>query len=69
MNKDIKNIVKALGDNRQNPGWRVERRTKHLVAYPADKAQPPITIPLTPSDHRSLRNLRAQLRRAGARGV
>lgn len=69
MDKDIKRIVKALEDHRLNPGWRVERRSKHLMAYPANKAHGPVTVPLTPSDHRSIRNLRAQLKRAGARGI
>jgi len=69
MDKEIRKIVKALEDEKVNPGWRVEDRTKHLFAYPADKNFSPVTIPLTPSDHRSIRNLRAQLKRCGARGI
>ncbi len=69
MHKDIKKIIKALTDEQLNPGWRVEQGGKHLKAYPADKAQPMVTVPLTPSDHRSIKNLRAQLKRAGARGI
>jgi len=69
MHKDIKALVAKLQDRELNPGWRVEDRTKHLMAFPADKAHGPITIPLTPSDRRSILNTRAALRRAGAKGI
>lgn len=62
MHKDIKKIVKAL----KAQGWRIEQGSKHLIAYPPDKTKRPITIPGSPGDVRSQRNLVAQLRRAGA---
>jgi predicted RNA binding protein YcfA (HicA-like mRNA interferase family) len=62
VNKEIRDIVKKL----EKQGWRIEQGGKHLKAYPADKSMPLVVIPGTPSDHRSLKNLIAQLRRSGA---
>lgn len=60
MKKDLKKIFKALEDQ----GWRIDRRGKHVKCKPP--SGPIVTVPSTPSDHRSLLNSRAQLRRAGA---
>lgn len=47
-------------------GWRCERgRSGHWRVYPPDSGRP-LTVPSTPSDHRTWLNVRAQLRRAGA---
>lgn len=53
-------------------GWRGECAPSgrgHLKLYPADRSKRPIPVPGTPSDRRGLKNLRAQLRRAGLEGV
>ena len=60
--KEIVKLIKEL----ERQGWRVERGSKHFIAYSPDTSVRPITIPGTPSDHRSLKNLRAELRRGGA---
>ncbi|GIU87459.1 MAG: hypothetical protein KatS3mg009_1974 [Acidimicrobiia bacterium] len=61
-NKEVNEIIKKL----IRQGWRVERGAKHWKAYPPDKSKRMITIPTTPSDHRSLKNVISDLRRAGA---
>jgi hypothetical protein len=60
--QEIDRILEAL--DRQ--GWRIRRGTKHIMVYPADKRFPPLALPSTPSDHRSLKNTVADLRRRGA---
>jgi predicted RNA binding protein YcfA (HicA-like mRNA interferase family) len=62
MDKDIRKIVKQL----EAQGWRIEQGSRHLKAFPPDKSQGMVVIPGTPSDHRSIRNLIAELRRKGA---
>lgn len=62
MKKDVREIVDRL----EAQGWRVVKGKKHLKAYPPDKDKPMVTIPGTPGDQRSLKNLKAQLRRSGA---
>ena len=59
--KDIKNLIRAL----ESQGWRVEKtRSGHYMAY-SPNGKDIVTIPGTPSDHRSMRNTLAALRRAG----
>jgi hypothetical protein len=65
MQKEFKELVRKL----EAQGWEFRQGSKHLVAYPADKSFGPIVITGTPGDVRSLRNLKAQLRRAGARDI
>lgn len=60
-NREIEQIVKKL----QGQGWRIVEG-KHYKCFPPDKAMPMVVIPKTPSDHRSIRNAIAQLRRSGA---
>jgi hypothetical protein len=60
--KEVQRIVKEL----ERQGWRIIQGGKHQKAFPPDRDKPMVTIPNTPSDHRSLRNLIAQLRRSGA---
>lgn len=51
-------------------GWTVETSSgSHICFTPADRDQRKIFTGRTPSDVRSLRNLRSQLRRAGLKGV
>lgn len=68
---EITEIIRKLEDRKLNPGWRVEhRKGGHYIAYPPDKAYRQVTIAATPSDKKhGIRNLRAQLRRAGAQGI
>jgi len=63
LRKGVEEIIEAI----QRQGWRVRRGSKHYMVYPADPTKPPVAIPCTPSDHRSLLNIRADLRRRGAR--
>lgn len=62
--KDIRKLLKSL----EAQGWRVERTKKgHYVAYAPDGVGR-VTIPGTPSDHRSMKNTLADLRRHGYNG-
>lgn len=60
---DIKQIVRVAEEN----GWRVTRarRSQHWKFIPPDKRTKPIYTSSTPSDWRTYRNLRAELRRGG----
>lgn len=60
MKKDMKILFKSL----VSQGWTVEKGRKHVKAKGPNGAL--VTLPATPSDHRSFMNSRAQLRRAGA---
>ncbi len=59
---DLRDIEKAAREQ----GWTVGRTKKgHPVFYSPDKAQPPIYGSGTPGDWRAIRNLLANLKRAG----
>jgi hypothetical protein len=60
-NKEVQDLIRKL----QEQGWRIEEG-KHYKAFPPDTTKPMVVIPKTPSDHRSLKNTIAQLRRSGA---
>lgn len=50
----------------EEQGWRVEEtKSGHLRFIPADRSKPIVVASSTPSDARSVKNLRAQLRRSG----
>lgn len=61
MDKDTKKLIKSLTAQ----GWRIEQG-KHIKAFPPDPTKPMVVISGTPSDARTLANLKAQLRRSGA---
>jgi hypothetical protein len=62
MKKDIKNLHRKL----EAQGWMLKpTRNGHVMAFPPDKSKSPVTMPSTPSDHRSLKNTLADLRRSG----
>ena len=58
MKKEMGKLFKALASQ----GWSVEKGRKHVKAKSPNGAL--VTLPATPSDHRSYLNSRAQLRRA-----
>lgn len=58
----FRRLVKAM----RAQGWRVEITGGcHYRFVPPDPLQPMVHTGSSPSDHRSVRNLEAQLRRAG----
>ena len=62
MSRDVRQLVAALREQ----GWRVElTKNGHYRAYPPAGAGSPVFLPGTPSDHRSLANTIALLRRRG----
>jgi hypothetical protein len=53
-------------------GWRggcAASGRGHIKLYPKDRSKAPVPVSGTPSEYRGLKNLRAQLRRAGLEGV
>lgn len=60
MNKDIQVLLRSL----KNAGWIIERTTRNH--YKVTKGAEVVVLAGTPSDPRSLRNMRAELRRRGA---
>lgn len=65
--KEFRGIVSELVDKQ---GWRYDngaRRGGHPRLYPPDPAQPPLSVPTTAGDRRSLGNFVAQVRRLGGR--
>lgn len=60
--KDFKTIVEEA----EKQGFRIDyRKGGRVMFYSPDKAKPVVTAHQTPSDHRALDNLIAQLRRSG----
>lgn len=59
--KEIRKLIRAL----EAQGWRVEETgSGHYQAY-SPNGEDIVTIPGTPSDHRSMRNTMSRLKRAG----
>ena len=58
--RDFRPLIKAAREQ----GWRVDATRRHPVLFSPD-GRAAVPVPTTPSDHRSLANLRSQLRRAG----
>jgi predicted RNA binding protein YcfA (HicA-like mRNA interferase family) len=62
-----KDIRQPIGELKAQ-GFRVEHTRKgHYIAYCPDGVTR-VTIPGTPSDHRSMKNVLADLRRCGFKG-
>lgn len=62
---DVKKIDDLLREIDALAGWRTGRtRNNHYILYPPD-GQSLIHFPSTPSDHRWMKNLRAEIRKAG----
>lgn len=52
----------------RSQGWRYDAgssRGGHPMLFPADKAQRPLAVPTSPSDHRSFRNWVSAVRQRG----
>jgi len=60
MKKDMQRLVKAA----ENAGWMVSRTKKNHLKFKAPTGATVIAAS-TPSDHRSVMNTRAELRRHG----
>ena len=66
MGKDAKDELRDIEEQLASQGWRIElRKGGHIGYFPPD-GSPPVFGPATPSEYRSLDNVRAKLRRAGA---
>jgi len=59
--KDSKNYLKAAVEQ----GWQLKETKKGLQLIPPDPAKEIVTVHRTPSDHRALTNVLAELRRQG----
>lgn len=60
--KDVKKWAKVA----KAAGWRVEpTKNGHVTFLAPDPAVPPIVVAGTPSDHRSMKNAKARLKRHG----
>lgn len=61
MHKDVRQFLKSLKQQR----WRlVPTSSNHTKAYPPEGAGF-VTVPNTPSDHRTLENVKAEARAMG----
>lgn len=61
IDKDLKKLRNAL----EEQGARIVEKKSGWMVYPPDKYAEPVTIHLTNSDWRSLKNARSRLRRSG----
>lgn len=59
--RQLKTLIKTA----EAQGWRVERRSKHYLFFPRDRATRPVMLPSTPSSRRTPANKLAELKRAG----
>lgn len=60
--KDVKKIIKIA----EGQGWHVKLTGgKHIQFIPKDRKQAMVVTSLTTSDHKSILNLRAQLKKSG----
>jgi hypothetical protein len=62
---DVRKDIRALAKLLERQGWTVEIRD-HVKWIPPDGVDP-VFSGSTPSDHRAMRNIRAKLRRRGAK--
>jgi hypothetical protein len=61
--------LRKLLDHARDQGWRIEGGgSKHWKCYSPD-GKTIVVLPGSASDHRSLKNARAVLRRSGLKGV
>ena len=60
-----KKELQALIDTAEGQDWRVELRDSGHYAFYAPDGVGLVFMPSTPSDHRSIKNARSELRRHG----
>lgn len=64
--KELHPLIDAARDQ----GWRVQVTSNgHLKFLPKDRSVSPVFGPSTPSDYRSVKNVRTKLRKAGLSDV
>jgi hypothetical protein len=63
-NKDVRAAVRAA----ERSGWTVVQKARGIQLRSPDGKEI-VTVHLTLSDHRSIKNLRADLKRRGVKGV
>ncbi len=67
MSADYRYLVLEIVRQLQYQGWTVTiSGGTHWRACPVDKRYPVQFFSFTPSDHRAIKNIRSQLRKAGA---
>jgi len=54
-------ILKCL----EEQGWRIERKSRGWMAFPPDVTKPPVTVHLSNSDHRWIKNTERDARKGG----
>lgn len=68
MSADLKRQVELIVETVGKQGWKVALSgTGHWRLCPQDKRFPVQFISYTPSDARAIKNIRAQLKKAGAK--
>ncbi len=60
QNKDLNQYLKKLTD----AGWELESRGRHIKLFFPDSGWPFVMVPKSPSDMRSINNLKAKVRQA-----
>lgn len=63
--RDLPRIWREFGAVALRAGWVIERTQRGHFQWKSPNHGPIVTTAKTPSDHRSIHNVRAQLRRAG----
>lgn len=58
---DLSKIIKAA----LSQGWRVEQTKSGYMFFPPNRSLSPVTVHLTPSDHRAVRNFKAEMVKRG----
>jgi hypothetical protein len=61
-NKDINEMIAKVVEQ----GWEVRPGKGHVKVCPPDKTLSCVTVASTPSDHRAIKNMRAEFRKRGA---
>lgn len=61
-NKDMRQLVRQM----RAQGWEVSRTRSDHLRFTSPDGHSTVYAPSTPSDHRSIRNVVAKLRREGA---
>lgn len=60
QNKDLNQFLKTLTDE----GWKLEARGRHLKLFFPEAGRHFVMVPKSPSDMRSIDNVKAKVRRA-----